>query len=319
MRLATIVFIALCAASRPAAAEVTGWLEVERDDSAQACPSAEALRVSVERLLASPPSADAALIRVTFRGEGPRLSARLARLEDEAGARELVDSHSDCETLAQAVSTTVALMLETRVTLPEPPKLAPTPLPPPQLAVQQSTETGVDRYDDALGLQLNGGAAFGVIDGIDPLVGAAAVFEHAPFRVALGVDWIPSHRVNIGPGHVDASIVTLTSRACLELVDTSAVDLWACTGFFAGLFKAQASGYTRDFQRSEPWLAVPLEGSIAGPIQDVGALLINWRLGGTLLLPIQRQSFSVEGLGKAIEAGKLQGLLWLGLEGLARW
>jgi hypothetical protein len=316
MRTAAIVLSALCAATRPAAAEVTGWLEVERDESAQACPGADALRGSVERLLASPPSANAPLIRVTFRAEGSLLSARLTRLGDEAGARELVDSHRDCETLAQAVSTTVALMLETRVTLPDPPKLAVAAPPPPQL--QRSTQRRVDP-SNALGVELSGGAGFEVIEGIDPWFGAAGVFEREQLRVALGVAWIPSHRINVGPGHVDASIVTLTSKACLELVDAPAVDLWGCTGFFAGLFKVQASGYTRDLHRSQPWLAVPIESSLTGPIHDAGGLAINWRLGGTLLLPIQRQSFSVEGLGTAIEPGRVQGLFWLGLEGLARW
>lgn len=319
MRTGALVLIALCAAARPAAAEVTGWLDVERDESAQACPGGEALRASVERLLAAPPSADVPLIRVTFRAEGTLLSARLTRLGDEAGARELVDSHRDCETLAQAVSTTVALMLETRVTLPEAPTLAPTPLPPPQLAVRQPAKSRADLPRNALGLALNGGAGFGVIDGIDPLLGAAAVFERERFRGALGVDWIPPQRLDLGPGHVETSIVTLTSKACLKFVDVPAVDLWGCTGFLAGVFNAQATGYTRDLRRSEPWLAVPLESSVVGPIHDSGGLVINWRLGGTLLLPIQRQSFSVEGLGTAIEPGKVQGLLWLGLEGLARW
>jgi hypothetical protein len=317
MRKAAIVLMALCAATRPAAAEVTGWLEVERDESAQACPGADALRVSVERLLASPPNADAALIRVTFRAEGSMLSARLARLGDEAGARELVDSHSNCETLSQAVSTTVALMLETRVTLPESPKLA--PLPPPRHAVQQPIERRVARPHNAFGLELSGGMGLEVIDEIDPLLGAAVIFERDRFRVTLGADWIPTQRVNLGPGHVDAGIVTLKAKTCFELADNSAVDLWGCSGFLAGLFKAQATGYTRDLHHSEPWLAVPLESSLAGPIQDAGAWAINWRLGATLLLPIQRQSFSVEGLGPVIEPGKLQGLLWLGLEGLARW
>ncbi|HEX2878893.1 MAG TPA: hypothetical protein VHO25_05090 [Polyangiaceae bacterium] len=314
MRTRALLLIALGALARPAAAEVTGWLEVERDESAQACPAADALRASVERLLASPPSSDAALIRVTFRAEGSMLSARLARLGDEAGARELVDSHRDCETLAQAVSTTVALMLETRVTLPDPPKPAP---PPAQRAVHPSTKLALPR--NALGLQLSGGMGFEVIDGINPLIGAAAVFERESFQVTLGAAWMPSQRITLGPGHVEASIVTLTSRACLKLADATAVDLWGCTGFLAGLFRVKASGYTRDLHRSEPWLAVPLESSIAGPIQDSGELVINWRLGGTLLLPIQRQSYSVEGLGTALDPGKVQGLLWLGLEGLARW
>jgi hypothetical protein len=314
-----VVLSALGAVARPAAAEVTGWLEVERDESARACPGTDALRLSVERLLASPPISDTALIRVTFRAEGSLLAARLTRLGDEAGARELVDSHSDCETLAQAVSTTVALMLETRVTLPDPPKSPATAQPSAPPVVRGPTSRPVARFHNAFGLQLSGGVGFEIIDGMDPLVAAAAVFERKRFRVALGVDWIPPQRVVLGPGHVEASILTLTPKACLELIDTSAVDLWGCTGFFAGLFKAQATGYTRDLHRSEPWLAVPLEGSIVGPLRDAGALVINWRLGGTLLLPIQRQSFSVEGLGPAIESGKVQGLLWIGFEGLARW
>jgi hypothetical protein len=319
MRTAAFVLVALCAAAGPAAADVTGWLEVERDESAQACPGGEELRASVERLLASPPNADTPLIRVTFRAEGSMLSARLTRLADEAGARELIDSHTDCDTLAQAVSTTVALMLETRVTLPDLPKPAANPLPVPPLVTRQPADQRAAGPRNALGLELSGGAGFGVIDGIDPLLDAAVVFEHQRFRVTLGADWILPQRVALGPGYVEASVMTLTSRACVKVADTSAVDLWGCTGFFTGLFKARATGYTRDLRSSEPWLAVPLEGSLAGPLQESRTLVINWRLGATLLLPIQRQTFSVEGLGTAIEPGKAQGLLWLGFEGLARW
>jgi len=309
------LLLVLLGLAKSAAADSSGWLEVERGDSARACPGAVQLRKSVEQLLDSPPSSEAPLIRVTFLIEGQLLSARLSRLGDEAAAREIIDTHPDCDTLAQAVSTTVALMLETRVTLPEPVPER----PEPQVELRPRAEPQGDLPHNALGVEVSGGAAFEVIDGISPMVAAAGVFEHDFMRVSLGVTWILPKRVELGPGYVDASVLTLTSRACLRLVDLAQLDIWGCTGVFAGLFKASAHGYTRDLHGSEPWFAVPLEASFSGLLHQTQSLAFHWRLGGTVLGPIPRQSFSVEGLGKVVEPGKVQGLLWLGLEGFSRW
>ncbi|HTM43436.1 MAG TPA: hypothetical protein VL137_00700 [Polyangiaceae bacterium] len=288
----------------------SGWLEVERDEEAQSCPEVDALRSSVERLLETPPSAGTPLIHVTFHKEGALLSARLTRIGDEAAARELRDSHSDCETLTQAVSTTVALMLETRVTLPEPapvgfaeaPKIVPAP----------------DVVHNYAWFEVSGGAALGVVNGVSPELSASGVFRHDAFDFSVGALWILPKRISLGPGHVDAHIVALTSRGCWAPLNQREATLRGCTGFFAGIFQAQARGYTRDLQTSKPWLAVPLELSLGGQITSSDGLWLGWRLGATLLAPLQRQTFSVQGLGRAVDPSRLQGLTWLGLEAYLR-
>jgi hypothetical protein len=84
------------------------------------------------------------------------------------------------------------------------------------------------------------------------------------------------------------------------------------------LFQAQARGYTRDLETSKAWLAVPFELSLGGQITDSNGLWLGWRLGATLLAPLRRQTFSVQGLGRAVEPSRLQGLTWLGLEAYLR-
>lgn len=310
------VALYLFAGARGAAAQDFGWLEVERHAGADACPDTAELRRSVEQLLATAPAATTPLIRVEFQAQGPLLSARLTRIGDEAAtARELRDTHADCETLAQAVSTSVALMLETTVTLPaNEPEPASEPVPT-LVPVPKPTQDPANR----LGLEIAGGMALDVIDDTSPFLSAAGVFERDLLRVGLGVAWVPRERITLGPGEVIASALMINSLGCLRVLDFSDAKLWGCTGLQAGILAARAQGYTSDSHSSKVWFAVPVEVSLSAPVSRAENVEVDARLGFTLLAPINRRSYSVQGLGMAVEPGRVQGVAWLGLAAFSHW
>jgi hypothetical protein len=77
-----------------------------------------------------------------------------------------------------------------------------------------------------------------------------------------------------------------------------ALGLDVCSGLLAGLVRAEARGYTRNETRSRAWLAVPL-GVAASTDAAAG---VGLRLQASLLVPVRRQEFRVDGVGIAYEA-----------------
>ncbi len=319
---ALVLGCAVVLAARSAGADESrgGWLVTSRSDSAQECPSTEELAGATEALLENPPPRATPLLRVDFDQREGRFTAKLARLDVTTGARELRDDHPDCETLAQAVVTALALMLDTRE-LPLP-AAAPERSPAQAVAPAKAPEPSAlePRSAHAFGIELQGGAALGVVEKgeLAPYVEAGLVLESGAFRASLGALWLPRRRVELGPGYVDAELLAISSRACLRLFDL-ALDLFACTGVFGGALAAEAHGYTADYDERRPWLALPVELALAGPISESADFRAGYRLGATLLVPARRQSFSVQGLGTAIEPARVALLLWLGLDNELLW
>ncbi|HEX6242887.1 MAG TPA: hypothetical protein VFZ61_18365, partial [Polyangiales bacterium] len=57
-----------------------------------------------------------------------------------------------------------------------------------------------------------------------------------------------------------------------------------------------ARGYTRNDQRKQPWIAVPLELAFH---HQLGPLALG--LSAAALFPVKRPAFSIEGLGSAYD------------------
>lgn len=295
------------------------WLSVDRSDNAAGCPDAAALQSATEALLDQPPDGQVRLIHVAFERSEGRFVATLRRVDSDHAGRKLRDNHADCEPLAQAVVTTLALMLETRALEarePPPPEPAPIeprvgvtpePMPPPARP---------PRYELALGLE--GGAAYGAIDAWSPFFGGQLAFGSGALRVSIGTLVIPSSKNELGPGRVEVGLTAVTTRACLRLLDSTGLDLFTCSGVFGGILSASATGYTEDFERTRPWLALPFELFLTAPLGARDSAL-GLRTGATLLVPARRETFSVQGLGAAVEPERVAVLLWLGFDGSLRW
>jgi hypothetical protein len=137
-------------------------------------------------------------------------------------------------------------------------------------------------------------------------------------RVSIGAFVLPPVRNELGPGRVEVGLTGVTTRACLRLLDSTALDLFSCSGLFGGILAATATGYTQDFERNRPWLALPFELFLAAPLGAPDSAL-GLRTGATLLVPARRETFSVQGLGAAVEPESLAVMLWLGFDGSLRW
>lgn len=296
------------------------WLSVTRSADAVGCPDARELKLATEALLEAPISSERPLIHVAFERHGPGFVATLRRADSDHAGRKLRDRHGECAPLAQAVVTTLALMLETRADEPalptpepEPVPPAPEPVPPPPRPTPASAPSP---YEFALGLE--GGAGYGVLGGWSPLLGGQLAFGGGALRVRLGALYLPPQRTELGPGSVEVGLIAISTRACLRWLDLSTLDLYGCSGVFGGVLRGRARGYTRDFERSRPWLALPLEVFAAAPLGSERSAL-SARLGATALVPARRETFSVEGLGPAVEPERVAVLLWLGLDGSLFW
>jgi hypothetical protein len=145
------------------------------------------------------------------------------------------------------------------------------------------------------------------------------VFERDLLRVSLGAAWVPRERIRLGPGEIIASALMINALGCLRVLDFSDAKLWGCTGLQTGILAARAQGYTSDSRSAKVWFAVPVEVSLSAPVSRAENVEVDARLGFTLLAPINRHSYSVQGLGMAVEPGRVQGVAWLGLAAFSRW
>jgi hypothetical protein len=299
-----------------ASAEVSlaGWLEVERHDRAAACPDAPSLRTATEALLDSAPLTSETLIRVEFERSGARFAAHLSRQGTEGGSRK-ISGHDDCATLAQAVATALAVMLETR--LPAAPQPAPSSAEPPAPARPRPVQRRSSAPTNRFGLAAEGGIAWEIMERGAPFLAVSGALQQSGLRASLGGLWVPSQSLEFGPGEVELEFVGASTRLCFRFVRTRAADFWSCSGMVAGVLSARATGYTENAQQARPWLALPLELSVSSSTEPDDALPFGWRAGATLLVPARRHTFSVQGLGRAVEPAPIAGLIWFGLDGAA--
>ncbi len=298
----------------------TGWLSVTRGASAEDCPTADELVATTEALLEHPPPHGQLLLRVEFEHQAGRYVARLLRLDVATGARELADDHPECATLSQAVVTALALMLDTRAARLSSPPPPPSRPEPQAVAKEPEPARPPPPAQHRFGIELQGGAALGVVERrrFAPYFEGGLGLGSGAFRASLGALWLPSQRSELGPGYVDTQLIAVTTRACVRLID-AALDLFACSGVFGGTLRAEAQGYTVDYSEQRPWLALPFELSLAGKLSEGDGLATGFRLGATLLVPARRQTFSVEGLGTAVEPARFAVLAWFGLDSSLLW
>jgi hypothetical protein len=95
---------------------------------------------------------------------------------------------------------------------------------------------------------------------------------------------------------VNPSLLGITLEGCYAPV-RSGLRLELCTGLVAALVRGEARGFTRDSSRTRPWFSVPVGLSFG-----VAPAPLGLRAGVSLLVPIRRQDFQVDGAGVAYES-----------------
>ncbi|WP_437307696.1 hypothetical protein [Sorangium sp. So ce388] len=201
-------------------------------------------------------------------------------------------------------------------TAPSPAALAETSLerPEPTGAGGEQKDQASSSEHGAARLTLAAGATglFGVVRPFAPALSAELGIGGARFRAAIGALWLVPQTLEHGPGELRETMLGGVVRACFAVAGSAALRLDVCSGVHAGQLTVAASGYTRNDVAEKPWLAVPLElslASLAGPLGlDVGA---------AGLLPLRRSDFSVDGVGVAYRSAPV-GVL-VSLRGVGIW
>jgi len=264
---------------------------VTRASGADSCPDSEALRLHVARLRGHQATSELSAYRVHFSYDAGTFRADI-RVGEGGDARVLRDRAANCASLEQATALTLALLLDSELPSKEAaPPLVVTPAPPTERSRPQAAN-----LEDAahFAFSLGGGALFGVTQLAAPTVQAELGIGVNRFRTGLGVLWVPTQRHDFGPGRLREQLLTGTARACFAALRSSRSRFDLCSGFYAGVLKVDASGYTRNGSVDEGWLAIPLGVSLTTTWAPLGL-----ELATSALIPLRRHDFSIDNLGVA--------------------
>ncbi len=312
----------LLAPRQVAAAPLGASLAVERSERAGDCPDAVALTQRVERILqrslAQGSASEELEVRVHFEFNRDEYFAQVQSIGAKPGERSLHDRGSSCAALAEAVSVTIALLLdkelERRVSEPE--SAAPTnataqtqrPRPasakPPTEAEDDASRSGAHREAAPFELRgsLEGGAAAGLVGQPSPLLSEqigvrlqhGLIFD-AGFSAAL------PGTTSYGSGSVRSTLFFASTRACYVWGERLSVG--PCASFGIGRLQGVGIGYQDLATRNLTWTAVAAGLVAEGPVWG----RVFWGATGGLWWPTHQSSFSVQNVGTAWESSRLAG------------
>jgi hypothetical protein len=306
---ALVATAAIAGAAAPLRAEpLPIALAVSRTQEAQACPDGAELQALVERVARRPlagagtAGGPGIAAEVVFERTEERFRARVHLAGAKTGERELTDTGPTCAPLAQAVAITLVLLAdhgpEAQVT---PPPAPPVELPTPAWRAGRLSASG------GVGLGLVGRASAEVSVGMSAERRSGWGFDGDAFFV------VP-RRTPLPPGEVRVWLLAATLELCRAAGDSRRTLVRVCAGGAAGWLAGRGFGYPASGSNGLPWYAASARVALGGPI----AGRLRWVAQGDLLVPLRRQSFSVDNLGTAWESRVIGGRLGLGLE-LSLW
>jgi hypothetical protein len=310
-----VVLLALLPASA-AASELAPGLSVEKATGAEQCPEQQELERRVEGILRQPLgdviSAAELTIGVRFaRTPENAFSARVTATGPKPGQRLLRDSSPTCDALAEAVSVTIALLLDDALPARDAAAMAPsatapaTHSPPADTMAPRAHDLNANAWTGRASLEVGGGYGLGGSGGLLGFGRAGA--RHGRWLFDLGAGANLPREQGFQNGSVRTSLVFGSLRACYLLGQSLLIA--PCLQVGAGRLHGEGSGYGEVRAASLPWTAAGL--GLAGEV-PVGAGFYA-TLAATLWVPTRRQTFSVENAGIAWESKPLAGVLTAGV------
>jgi hypothetical protein len=272
---------------------------VARGSGAEDCPDTTALRAQVEQITGTrlelltatePPLAMA----VSFSRDGDRYRAAIRTQGPKEGERLLEDEGPTCAALAEAVGVTLALLLDP---LPRPRLPAP---PPPQVPAIIPGRASIGW------IGISGGPVFGETPGTTLGIGPTLGLELERWSIALGGTETLSRSVRFASGAVRVGLTSGNLQLC-RMIDLrgEALRAGACARAAAGQYRGEGEGYPVTTSVRLPWIAAGGGLRVGG---RWGKRLL-WGVSGLLMIPIRRQTFSVENAGVAYESAAVGGTL----------
>jgi hypothetical protein len=206
----------------------------------------------------------------------------------------LEDEGPTCAALAEAVGVTLALLLDP---VPRPDLPAP---PPPQAPAIITGRAAIGW------IGISAGPVFGETPGTTLGIGPTLGVELERWSIALGGTETLSRSVRFASGAVRVGLTSGTLQLC-RMIDVrgEALRAGACARAGAGQYRGEGDGYPMTTSVRLPWMAAGGGLRVGG---RWGRRLL-WGVSGILMIPIWRQTFSVENAGVAYESAAVGGTL----------
>jgi hypothetical protein len=232
------------------------------------------------------------------------------------GTRSLDDVGPDCTSLADAVSITLAILLDPSSALAEsdpppmspPPAVLPAPAPPrvdsaPTSRRSKKLETTPEplRFD----VEASMGASVAVLKSIVPLAeagGRARIGQVVALGAGGGV--VFPERIAFGGGTIDLSLTYGYVRGCANLLPGRRTMLEACFEPMLGALRGSGNDYDAPDVGWVFWSAAAALVQVYGPISE--SLL--WSLRARVLAPFARHGFTIVQNGLPKEAFRVSGI-----------
>ena len=344
LSLACLAWCGIGTSGRALAAPLGATIAVELGERASDCPDASQLTTQVERILqrslAQGAPADQLEVQVRFGRTGDEYWANVLSRGPKPGERSLHDRSATCAPLAEAVSVTIALLLDKELerragsdsadgngttngasdgsghaAATEPPKSTPTKpaRPDPQSATEPaSSRARAESVPLELRASLEGGGVSGLVGQTSALLAEdLGVRWQRSFILDGGFNAILPGTTQFGDGSVRTTLLFASARACY--VWGRSFSVGPCASFGVGRLQGIGIDYNQVKSKNLTWTAAGAGVVAEGPVWG----RVFWGLSGTLWLPTHRSSFSVQtatqGVGTAWESSAFAGSVALRL------
>ena len=300
---------------RPAVAQTPApALRVHRTPGAESCPDAAWLERTVSAVVGRTLDSAGDSVDVQFSHSDGTYSAVISYSSSpgEQSRREIRDVSDDCADLGHATATALTILFELKAeTAAKQPPIAPPPRaepPHPEPSSSAGTSASEPPARGSLAASVGAAFAYGLIDGTSYGALFELTFAREWFGVHGGALWVPDERHPVAPGSITTELRSLSLRGCWRAWRGSFATLGGCSGFFAGVLKAEASGFTTNTDTQRPWLAVPFGLELERSHSADAGLGFDWRLTALGVVPLRRESLAVSGVGTVVEPARV-GLL----------
>lgn len=293
-------------------------LHATRENGAEQCASAERLKKDVSDILrrqvwlADDEAKSRISLDVTFsRGTDSAFVAQVNARGSKSGQRTLRAAEDNCESLSQAVTIAIALLLDSAAAL-APRDADGTPASDAQRQArtpdETASDTGPQTSDPSSSAwraraMLGGGGAYG-LGGPGALLGSGGFgVARGRLRLELGVLGTWASSTEYLSGEVRTSLLLGSARGCYLVGQALAIG--PCVELGLGRLRGEGSGFDQAQGSSLLWSA----GGLGLRAEAALGERFYLALGATLWVPARRQTFSVQNGGIAWESKPVAGAL----------